>query len=153
MEWEEVPETAPAKQWLSDQDTANDRWVLNHDGEWYYNPSSPEVRSLVMEDVREVVSGYDVDGIHFDDYFYPELNNQDPARWFDFPEYQNSGSLLSISDWRRENVSQLIQGVYKTVKEETAQTVFGISPQGYVEHLRSDQKLFTDIDQIGRAHV
>ena len=147
MEWEEVPETAPAKQWLSDQDTANDRWVLNHDGEWYYNPSSPEVRSLVMEGVREVVSGYDVDGIHFDDYFYPELNNQDPARWFDFPEYQNSGSLLSISDWRRENVSQLIQGVYKTVKEERAQTVFGISPQGYVEHLRSDQKLFTDIDR------
>lgn len=146
MEWEEVPETAPAKQWLSDQDTANDRWVLNHDGEWYYNPSSPEVRSLVMEGVREVVSGYDVDGIHFDDYFYPEVDDDDPNRWFDKPEYEASGSRLSLADWRRENINLLIRGVYSAVKEERPEVQFGISPEGYVDHLRSDTRLFTDVD-------
>lgn len=82
MEWEEVPESSPAKRWLSDSDPSNDRWVLCHDGEWYYNPSSPQVRSLVIEGVREVVSRYDVDGIHFDDYFYPELNNENSSRWY-----------------------------------------------------------------------
>ena len=146
MEWGEVPETAPAKQWLSDQDTANDRWVLNHDGEWYYNPSSPEVRSLVMEGVREVVSGYDVDGIHFDDYFYPEVDDDDPNRWFDKPEYEASGSRLSLADWRRENINLLIRGVYSAVKEERPEVQFGISPEGYVDHLRSDTRLFTDVD-------
>lgn len=147
MSWDEVPSNSPAKKWLNDGDPSNDRNVLKHDGAWYYNPSSPQVRELVMNGVEELVSRYDVDGIHFDDYFYPELDNSDQNRWFDYPEYQVSGSRMSVSDWRRDNVNRLVAGVYQTVKSVNPSVQFGISPQGYVDHLRSDQKLFADVDR------
>ncbi|MFR1834059.1 MAG: glycoside hydrolase family 10 protein [Lachnospiraceae bacterium] len=146
MSWEEVPESSPAKQWRNDSDPSNDRRVLNHDGAWYYNPSSQEVRELVIYGAGEIVKNYAVDGIHFDDYFYPELNDASASRCFDLPEYQASGSALSVSDWRRDNVNQLVSGVYEQVKSINPSVVFGISPQGFVNHLRSDQKLFVDID-------
>ena len=146
MSWEEVPESSPAKQWRNDSDPSNDRRVLNHDGAWYYNPSSQEVRELVIYGAGEIVKNYAVDGIHFDDYFYPELNDASESRYFDLPEYQASGSALSVSDWRRDNVNQLVSGVYKQVKSIKPSVVFGISPQGFVDHLRSSQKLFVDID-------
>lgn len=83
---------------------------------------------------------------HFDDYFYPEVDNSNASRWFDKPEYDASGSSLTIAQWRRENVNELIRGVYRAVKEARPSAKFGISPEGYVDHLRSDNRLFTDID-------
>lgn len=144
--WNQVSQESFAWQWLSDSDTANDRWVLKHNGEYYLNPAVEEVRQRIIGGVREIVERYDVDGIHFDDYFYPDVNNEDPNKWFDRPEYEASGSTLSISDWRRENINQLIRGVYQTVKEKKPQVQFGISPEGYVDHLRSDSRLFADVD-------
>ena len=71
--------TNPAVVWANDGDPANDRWVLLHQGEYYYNPAIPQVRQMVIDGVREIVEGYDVDGIHFDDYFYPGVNDGDAA--------------------------------------------------------------------------
>lgn len=144
--WDQVCETSPAKQWLSDEDPSNDRWVLKQGGEYYLNPSVPQVRELIINGVQEVVQNYNVDGIHFDDYFYPEVNNEDPGKWFDKPEYEESGSSLSISDWRRENINALVRGVYQAVKSVRPNVQFGISPEGYVDHLRSEVRLFADID-------
>lgn len=144
--FEDVAVSNPAKVWLTDNDPSNDRWVLLHDGFYYFNPSIPQVRELIINGVREVVSNYNVDGIHFDDYFYPTLNNANPALWFDKPEYDASGSALDITNWRRGNVNQLVRGVYAAVKEIKPSVVFGISPAGYVANLRSDAKLFVDID-------
>lgn len=144
--WEHVSADSPAKKWLSDTDPANDRWVLKQGGEYYLNPAVPQVRELIIDGVREVVAGYDVDGVHFDDYFYPEVNDIDPGRWFDKPEYEASGSSLSIAQWRRENVNQLVRGVYRAVKEIKPAVQFGVSPEGYVAHLRSETRLFADID-------
>lgn len=144
--WEQLCGDSPAKRWLSDEDTSNDRWVLKQGGEYYFNPAIPQVRELIINGVREVVQNYDVDGIHFDDYFYPEVKNDDPAKWFDQPEYEASGSSLTITQWRRENVNALVRGVYQAVKELKPQVQFGISPEGYVDHLRSETRLFADID-------
>lgn len=144
--WNQVSEQSFVRQWLSDSDTANDRWVLKQNGEYYLNPAVEEVRQRIIGGVREIVEHYDVDGIHFDDYFYPDVNNEDPNKWFDKPEYEISGSTLTISDWRRENINLLIRGVYETVKEKKPQVQFGISPEGYVDHLRSDSRLFADVD-------
>lgn len=144
--WEQVCDTSPVKEWLSDDDSANDRWVLKQGGEYYFNPAIPQVRELIVNGVREVVANYDVDGIHFDDYFYPDVKNDDPAKWFDQPEYEASGSSLTISAWRRENVNALVRSVYQAVKELKPKVQFGISPEGYVENLRSDTRLFADID-------
>lgn len=144
--WNQVSEESFAKQCLTDGDPSNDRWVLRQNGEYYLNPAVKEIRERIINGVREIVDNYDVDGIHFDDYFYPEVNDQDENKWFDKPEYDRSGSSLPVSDWRRENVNQLIRGVYQVVKEADPQIRFGISPEGYVDHLRSDTRLFADID-------
>lgn len=136
----------PAILWANDGNPANDRWVLVHQGEYYYNPAVPEVRQRIIDGVKEVVVGYDVDGIHFDDYFYPGVNDGDAALWFDKPEYDASGSSMSIANWRRENVSQLVRGVYGAIKELKPNVVFGISPEGYLSNLRLNNRLFVDID-------
>lgn len=146
MGFDELAGNNPAKVWLTDNNPANDRWVLLHDGYYYYNPSIPEVRALLIDGVKEIAEKYPVDGIHFDDYFYPSLNNGDPALWFDKPEYDASGTSLSITEWRRIQVNQLVSGVYQSIKEINPDIAFGVSPAGYVENLRSDSKLFVDID-------
>ncbi len=147
MSWEEVSSQSPVKQWLTDSTEENDRWVLKQGGEYYLNPAIPQVQELVVSSVKEVLQKYDVEGIHFDDYFYPSLDDSQPETWFDKPEYDQSGSPLSIANWRRENVNQLIQKVNLGVKEVKPSAVFGISPQGYLGNLRSDTSMFTDIDK------
>ncbi len=144
--WDQVSADSPAKRWLGDQDASNDRWVLKQGGEYYYNPAVPQVRELIIDGVREVVDGYDVDGVHFDDYFYPAVNDGNPDQWFDKPEYDASGSGLPVAQWRRENINQLISGVYRAVKEIRPSVQFGVSPEGYVSHLRSETRLFVEID-------
>ncbi|MCC8127363.1 MAG: family 10 glycosylhydrolase [Clostridiales bacterium] len=144
--WEQVSENHPAKQWLYDKDSSNDRWFLKQGGEYYFNPSVPEVRQLIIDGVTEIVENYDVDGIHFDDYFYPSVDNDNPDKWFDKPEYEASGSTKDISEWRRDNVNALIRGVYAAVKKVNRHVQFGISPEGYVDNLRSEERLFVDID-------
>ena len=144
--WDQLSDQSPAKIWKTDADPSNDRWVLKQGGEYYLNPAVPQVRDLIVGGVREIVESYDVDGIHFDDYFYPEVDNQDPDRWFDKPEYVAAGVGGPVSDWRRDNVNSLVREVYRTVKETDQEIQFGISPEGYVDHLRSDSRLFADID-------
>ena len=106
----------------------------------------PQVRQMVADGVGEIVSNYDVDGIHFDDYFYPSVSDADPSLWFDKPEYDASGSSLSIADWRRNNVNRMVRDVYETVKEIDPSVEFGISPAGNVDNLRKNTANFVDID-------
>lgn len=147
MSWNEMSENNPAKVWRTDASVKNDRNVLLHNGFYYYNPSIPEVRRLVVDGVKEIIEGYDVDGIHFDDYFYPSLSNNTEALWFDKPEYQSSQSSMNITEWRRENVNMLVKEVYRTIKEYDGDLVFGISPAGNVENLRSSSAHFADVDK------
>ncbi len=91
----------------------------------YFDPSSEEVRQLIVDGVTEIVTNYDVDGIHFDDYFYPTTESS-----FDETEYAVSGSPLSLEDWRRDNVNQLVKAVYDSIKAVKPEVRFGISPQG-----------------------
>ncbi len=144
--WSQVAASNPAKGWLSDNDPSNDRWVLLHKGEYYLNPSVPQVRQMVADGVKEIVSNYDVDGVHFDDYFYPSLNNSDPSLWFDKPEYDASSSNSSIANWRRNNVNMLVRDVYTAVKDIDSSVEFGISPSGNVDNLRRNDANFVDVD-------
>lgn len=113
-----------AAKWVK---AGNDAALQWNDG-IYYNPGSEEARKLIVNGVREIVKNYDVDGIHFDDYFYPTTDFA-----FDKETYKASGSKLSQADWRRENVNVLVKEVYAAVKEIDKSCVFGISPQGNVK--------------------
>jgi len=107
----------PAREMLETGD------AVRYDGGVYYDPGSPAARELIVNGVREIVEGYDVDGIHFDDYFYPP---NAPAT-FDAETYESSGTDKTLADWRREQVDILVKEVYAAVGSGK---VFGISPSG-----------------------
>ena len=143
----ETSSKSPAKRWLSDSDSENDRWVLKHKGDYYLNPSVQEVKNMVIAGVVEVVKNYDVDGIHFDDYFYPRVDDGKAELSFDLPEYQASGTQKSIVNFRKDNVNDLVKGVYAAIKAEKTDVLFGISPAGNLENLRSNNAHFVDIER------
>ena len=110
--------------------------VIEYDGGLYLDPASSEVRSLIIAGVREIVGGYDVDGIHLDDYFYAFTETGADAP--DYDEYLSdispTASALSIDEWRCANVNVLVSGLYSAVKDIDPQTLFGISPQGNIDN-------------------
>ena len=79
-----------------------------------------------MNGVREICENYQVDGIQFDDYFYPEGADDS----FDQAAYDRLASGESRADWRRENVNALVRDTYAAIKEVNPEITFGISPQG-----------------------
>lgn len=104
----------------------NPGWVVKHsDGNLYYDPGILEVRKLVIDGVLEIVENYDIDGIHFDDYFYPGKDFNDKET---FKRYGKGYG--SIEDWRRENVNILIRDLSKEIKAASPNVRFGISPFG-----------------------
>ncbi|GAA4838554.1 hypothetical protein GCM10023331_24730 [Algivirga pacifica] len=107
-------------------------WVMDFSARDILNPGIPGVRDYVVDVVEDIVSRYDVDGIHFDDYFYPYEGMTDTKDASAFASYNPNN--LSRADWRRDNVNQLISMVYAKIQEvNTAQNkgiVFGVSPFG-----------------------
>ncbi len=94
-----------------------------------YNPGLPEVRQLICDGVAEIVRNYDVDGIVFDDYFYPYPIRSEP--FHDEATYAQYGAgFESLADFRRDNVNQLVKACYQTVKFLDSDCLFGISPAG-----------------------
>ena len=92
----------------------------------YFNPAKDEVLDLIIKGVLEIVKNYDVDGILYDDYFYPsktcDLN--------DYKLYKLNGGLKSLEDFRRDNINKLIRKTYEKIKEVKSDVLFGISPSG-----------------------
>ena len=116
---------------LSDQHPYSEHpeWFIIYGGRLYFNPAIPEVRNYITEIVLEIVMNYDVDGIHFDDYFYPY-----PAAGELFPDADDFSKYgygyLSIDEWRRSNVNALISQVSDMLKTVSPHVKFGISPFG-----------------------
>lgn len=101
-------------------------YVIKHtDGNYYFDPGLPEVQNLVVEGVLEIMEHYDIDGIHMDDYFYPDKDFPDQTT---FESYGNGFS--NIEDWRRDNVNQLVQRLDTVIHQKNPEMVFGISPTG-----------------------
>lgn len=101
---------------------------------FWLDPGERDVQEYSLRVVMDVVKRYDVDGVHFDDYFYPykesvggrELDFPDGASWRKF----GAGGRLSRDDWRRENVNRFIQRVYQSIKATKPWVKFGVSPFG-----------------------
>ena len=102
-------------------------WFLHYSGYKVYNFGLPEVRKYIVDVVVNLVKNYDVDGIHFDDYFYPypspghKINDVDTYKKYGY-------AFTRIEDWRRDNVNRLIRDISEAIKKEKPQVKFGISP-------------------------
>ena len=116
-------------------------YFMEYDGGVYLNPAYPYVRSLIADGAAEIAANYDVDGIHFDDYFYP---SQDTA--LDSAAYeaytQSVEQPLSLAEWRKDNVNAMVAEVYNAIKEVKPEVVFGISPQG---NIKNDEAMGADV--------
>jgi len=111
-------------------------WVRHYGAQLWLDPGDPSVRAHVLGVVMDVVHRYDVDGVQFDDYFYPYPEKDWAGREMDFPDgatwqrYGLHGGFASRDDWRRANVNQFIQSVYQSIKVQKPWVKFGISPFG-----------------------
>ena len=106
-----------------------------------FNPGSEEAQDHIVDGVRELVENYDLDGIHFDDYFYPTTDAS-----FDRDTYNNSGTSKSLAAWRRSNVTALMGKVHEVTSG--AGVRFGISPQGNNSNNLNSQ--YVDIEEIAQ---
>ncbi|MBR6658415.1 MAG: family 10 glycosylhydrolase [Oscillospiraceae bacterium] len=120
-----ISERSPAYEWL---DTGK---VIVLDNGIYYNPADEDVIELIVSGVEEIVRNYDVDGIHFDDYFYPTTAESFDKTYYN--DYKDGGGTLKLSAWRRQNVNVLIKEVYSAIKAINSSCRFGVSPAGNME--------------------
>ena len=102
-------------------------WFVTYNNQLFFDPALPESRRHICMVVADIVSRYDVDAIHMDDYFYPY-----PAKGMDFPDDASfaryGGGFTNRADWRRSNVNILIQKIHETIRGLKPWVKFGISP-------------------------
>ncbi|MCD7800542.1 MAG: family 10 glycosylhydrolase [Ruminococcus sp.] len=108
-------------------------YINEYNGYWYLNPYYEEVRQLICDGVAEIVNNYQVDGINIDDYFYPTTDED-----FDSPCFADSNQS-DLLQFRRDNVSKMVQEIYSTIKSINPSVEFGISPQGNVDKNYNEQ--------------
>ena len=135
-----LDKASPARIWSEDSTAKNNVCFWNG---IYLNPSSYEVRRLIIDGIREVLRKYKVDGIHFDDYFYPTVEPDfDSQSYSDYVASVNEP--LGLAEWRRANVNQLISSVYTAVKFFDNDLIFSVSPTASIEN--NKEKLFADVE-------
>jgi len=96
----------------------------------WMDPGSEPVQERTIDVILDVVDRYDVDGIHFDDYFYPYPNGEPFPDFDTYQAYMNGGGPLGLDDWRRENVDSLVEVLYESIVGTRDHIRFGISPFG-----------------------
>ncbi len=107
--------------------------VYLKEGYWWMDPGKKETQDLTTSVIMDLVKRYDIDGVHFDDYFYPYPSYNlgedfpDSSSW---NNYVNRGGKLSRGDWRRENVNVLIRRLHEGIRKEKPHVKFGLSPFG-----------------------
>lgn len=129
-----LSENNPYVQWSADD--SKQGWTVPYENGIYMNPAYEQVRKYIADGVAEIVQNYDVDGVQFDDYFYPTQSAD-----FDSAEYerycadaQKDGEPVDLLSWRQGNISAMVSQVYARVKQVKADVQFGISPQGNVQN-------------------
>lgn len=114
-------------------------WILKYGKKYYYDPGLPQVRQRLTAILGEVVSHYDIDAIHFDDYFYPYKIKDEV--FHDSLTYSSYGlPNQSLEDWRRSNIDSLIKNIHKTIKAKKPWVQFGVSPFGVWKNRSTDPK-------------
>jgi uncharacterized lipoprotein YddW (UPF0748 family) len=113
-------------------------WFFTYANKKFFNPGLPEVRDYINKIIINVVKNYDIDGVHFDDYFYPYPGKEVMPDTATFAAYPNG--FTDIHDWRRNNVDLLIKSVADNVYAEKKHVKFGISPFGIWRNKKEDPR-------------
>ena len=115
----------PCYKWLG-----TDKVKIIKDKGIFYNPSSNEVEELIVNGVEEIVKNYNVDGIHFDDYFYPsdDIDNNN------YQKYIASGGNLTLKEYRYNIINNMIKNVYSTIKKIDKNIIFSIAPDANIDN-------------------
>lgn len=133
-----ISDNYPIKKWYNE---STQRKILKVDERYYLNPAYLEVRALICAGVNEIIECYEVDGIHMDDYFYPTTEEYFDAS--EYTEHLSRGGILSLAEFRREQINTLVRDIYATVKKKNHTILFGISPGGNSD--RNYNELYADI--------
>ncbi|MDD6879132.1 MAG: family 10 glycosylhydrolase [bacterium] len=96
----------------------------------YYNPACTEVQELIINGIKEIIENYEIDGIEFDDYFYPD----DSIDKSSYKDYKSLGGTLSLKDYRYNIILSLIKNTYSEIKKLNKNVLFGISPEGNIDN-------------------
>ncbi|HRD57318.1 MAG TPA: family 10 glycosylhydrolase [Ferruginibacter sp.] len=113
-------------------------WFVTYGDKKYFDPGNKDAQKYVTAVVRDVVSRYKIDAIHFDDYFYPyRIEGKEFPDWNSFNKY---GKGMSKDDWRRSNTDSIIVMLSRAIKEENKNCQFGISPFGVWRNADKDSK-------------
>lgn len=139
----EVEDHYLIKSWVNNHET-NGKLIVEVKGRYYLNPYYEECRNLIVQVAEELIEKYNISGIHMDDYFYPEGIDES----FDasaYQDYLSKGGNLSLAEFRKENVNQIVRAVYSTVKAKDPNLVFGISPAGNISY--SIDSIYGDVEE------
>jgi uncharacterized lipoprotein YddW (UPF0748 family) len=115
-------------------------WILKYGNLLYFDPGLPQTRDFVVRVVKDIVSRYDVDAIHFDDYFYPYPQAAEFPDTVSFAMYNRGFNKQNKADWRRENVDMIIKMLNETIKATKPWVKFGISPFGVWRNKTDDPR-------------
>lgn len=121
-------------------------WIITSQKFKMLDPGLPEVRTHILNVMNDVLTNYDIDGIHFDDYFYPygpKISNEDSLTYLN-----HSRNISDIDDWRRDNINLLMKDIYEIIKAEKPHVKFGISPFGIVKNEYANTNGFNSYDII-----
>lgn len=117
----------------------NPSWFVTYGKNMYFNPGLPEARKHTVNVIMDVVNRYNIDGVHFDDYFYPyriaKVDFPDSAT---FETYK--GDFTNKDDWRRNNVDMLIKTLHDSIQQVKPFIQFGVSPFGVWRNKSVDPK-------------
>lgn len=112
-----------------DQELKNNGWLLTYGSTIILDPGQQRTIDRIVNVCKEIITKYDVDGILYDDYFYPNGIPTNSSAG-DYEEWNNSGVDMTFADWRRHNVNRMVKAVYDMIQETRPEVRYGISPAG-----------------------
>lgn len=130
----------PAEFAENDLPNTHPEWCVTVGEGVYLNPAEPSAADYVVQGITELLDHYAVDGIHFDDYFYPTTEAE-----IDAAQYAAASSTLPLEEWRRQQVTNLVRNARDAVKAKDPTLRFGISPQGNPDNNYNQQ--YSDVDK------
>ncbi|SHK15099.1 Uncharacterized lipoprotein YddW, UPF0748 family [Reichenbachiella agariperforans] len=135
VDFEEMPEDSTNLLYTKPE------WFVTYGDRMYFDPGIPEVKSYVTDVIKDVTVRYDIDAVHFDDYFYPyRIWGKEFPDSLSFATYGQDFELEQKDDWRRENVNTVIQMLNDTIKSVKPWVKFGISPFGVWRNIADDPR-------------